>query len=202
MSPSSTPFIPAPKMNINSPDKSHNLFQAVLEGSLDGMLLVSTNYEVLYVNQTARNICQQLLPGTTASLPKELKRICSDLVESRELFPDRPLVLDDELMVEGAPFRVEAQWMELRMVPLPCVLLRLQDQRRCLQGLAMAEAYRWHLTQRETEVWVLRRLGISRKAIGHQLFIAEDTVKKHLKNIQTKHKAELAEEQWQSSQAC
>jgi DNA-binding CsgD family transcriptional regulator len=189
-------------MNMNYSDKSHDLFQAVLESSLDGMLLVSADYEVLYVNQTARDICQQLLRDAAEPLPRELKRICVDLIESRELFPDRPLVLEHELTVQNTPFRVEAQWMELMMLPLPCVLLRLQDQQRCLQGLAMAEAYRWHLTQRETEVWILRRSGVSRKSIGNQLFIAEDTVKKHLKNIQMKRKTELDEEEWQSSHAC
>jgi DNA-binding CsgD family transcriptional regulator len=189
-------------MNMNYPDKSHDLFQAVLESCLDGMLLVSTDYKVLYVNQTAREICHQLLRDTTDPLPQEMKRICQNLIESRELFPDRPLVLEHELTVQGMPFRVEAQWMELAMLPLPCLLLRLQDQQRSLHGLAIAEAYRWHLTQRETEVWVLRRLGISRKLIGNQLFIAEDTVKKHLKNIQAKRKAELDEEEWKGSHAC
>ncbi len=188
-------------MNMNFPEQSHNLFQAVLEGSLDGMLLVSTEYETLYVNQTARDVCHQLLRDVADALPRELKRLCQNLIESRELFPDRPVILETSLMVQGTPFRVEAQWMELTMLPLPCVLLRLQDQQRCMQGLAMSEAYQWHLTQRETEVWVLRRLGVSRKEIGQRLYITEDTVKKHLKNIQTKHRAELDEEEWRTYQA-
>jgi DNA-binding CsgD family transcriptional regulator len=189
-------------MNMNYPEKSNNLFQAVLESSLDGMLLVSTQYEVLYVNQTAQDVCHRLVRDAADPLPRELKRVCTGLVESRDLFPERPVILEDELMVQDTPFRVEAQWMELAMLPVPCVLLRLQDQHRCLQGLAMAEAYRWDLTPRETEVWVLRRAGVSRKDIGQQLFIAEDTVKKHLKNIQAKRKAELDEEEWRINQAC
>jgi DNA-binding CsgD family transcriptional regulator len=49
-------------------------------------------------------------------------------------------------------------------------------------------AYDYVLTPREAEIWQLRSEGLSYKAIASELFIAENTVKKHVKNILTKRR--------------
>ena len=50
----------------------------------------------------------------------------------------------------------------------------------------MAEAQKYNLTERETQVWVLKRAGYTYKVIAAKLHIAEDTVKKHIKSIHAK----------------
>jgi DNA-binding CsgD family transcriptional regulator len=109
------------------------------------------------------------------------------------------VVVESEVECEDAKLRIRAQWLNLEAVETPCLLVRLQDENQAMQGLAIAEAQSWGLTERETQVWVRRRAGCSRKQIAEELYIALDTVKKHLKNIQTKRQIYLDEHEWLAS---
>ena len=51
---------------------------------------------------------------------------------------------------------------------------------------ANQDAQRYGLTTRETEVWYLKRAGYGYREISKILFISENAVKKHLKNIYAK----------------
>lgn len=191
----------SPPMNMNYPNKPDNFLQAVLEGFVDGILVLTDAGDVIYTNATADSICSQLSSNSSKCFPKELQRICEALIESRDLYPTQPLTLELEVTTPQTTYRIRAQWLQLEAVARPCILLRLQDQNRSLQGLAIAEAQKWGLTPREAEVWSLRRAGYPRKAIAAELYIAIDTVKKHLKNIQMKRQAILNEDEWRSNQA-
>ena len=67
-----------------------------------------------------------------------------------------------------------------------CFLITLEDRQQSLEIIANQEAQRYGLTTRETDVWCLKRLGKSYKDIAKSLYISENTVKKHLKNIYSK----------------
>lgn len=185
-------------MNMNYSENPENFLQAVLEGFVDGVLVLTEQQEIVYANATAHSICSQLQTNPSHSLPEEVKQICQTLIESRELYPDHPVTLEAEVSTSVATLRIRAQWLRLEISERPCILLRLQNQNQFVQGLALAEAQRWGLTPRETEVWLLRRSGCMRKEIATRLYIALDTVKKHLKNIQTKRQTVLDEEEWQA----
>lgn len=183
---------------MNYSENPENFLQAVLEGFVDGVLVLTEQQEIIYANATAHTICSQLPHQKSHALPEEVKQICQTLVESRELYPGHPVSIEGEVSTSTATFRIRAQWLRLEVSEQPCILLRLQNQNQAVQGLAIAEAQRWGLTPRETEVWLLRRAGCMRKEIAAHLYIALDTVKKHLKNIQTKRQAVLDEEEWQA----
>jgi DNA-binding CsgD family transcriptional regulator len=154
----------------------------------------------MYANEIANSICSQLV-RETEPLPKELQQVCEALVESKEMHGNQPVTIESNIGTEETTFRVRAQWLKVEASQHPCILLRLQNQDQAVHGLAIAEAQKWNLTPRETEVWSLRRAGFKRKEIAAELYIAEDTVKKHLKNIQFKRQAALDEEEWRSNQA-
>ncbi|UBF24720.1 helix-turn-helix transcriptional regulator [Kovacikia minuta CCNUW1] len=175
--------------------------QAVLEGFVDGIVVVTDQQEIIYTNATAQSICAQLSKEDKAFLPTEIQRAYEALVESRDLYGDRSITIESEAATPETRFRIRAQWLPLELVQRPCVLLRLQDQNQATLGLAVTEAQKWDLTPRETEVWLLRRSGCSYKEIAAMLYIAPDTVKKHLKNVHLKRQVVQDETDWQESQA-
>jgi DNA-binding CsgD family transcriptional regulator len=174
---------------------SDSLLLSVLEGLVDGILILKSSGEVLYANTPATQICQQLTPNHTIELPEEVWRSCDALIESRQLYGDRPLVIESEIArSQSQTYRIRVQWLTLENQKEPCLLIRLEDQKQSLQSLAITEAKKYGLTPREAEVWFLRRCNLSRKEIASQLYITIDTVKKHLGNIQMKRQAH--QESW------
>lgn len=178
-----------------------NLLQSILDSLIDGVLVMTDQHDLVYANGMARAIYAQLWRDTSDPLPREIQRVYQSLIESKALCPKQPIVLESEVVTSKTTFRIRAQWLALEIASRPCLLLRLQDQNQSVQSLALAEAQKWGLTPRETEVWLQRRSGCSRKAIATNLYIALDTVKKHLKNIHLKQQAAADEAEWQSSQA-
>jgi DNA-binding CsgD family transcriptional regulator len=163
----------------------HFLLHAVLESFMDGILVLTDQQELHYANITAQQLCVQLT-GKADTLPEIIWQTCKALVDSRDLYPNQPIVLESEVESDAVKLRIRVQWLQLDKIDRPCLLVRLQDQNQANQGLAIAEAQTWKLSPRETEVWLHRRASNSRKQIAIVLYIAEDTVKKHLRNIQIK----------------
>ncbi|WP_421656226.1 helix-turn-helix transcriptional regulator [Leptothermofonsia sp. ETS-13] len=191
---------------MNSSESSENFLHAVLESFVDGILVLTDQQEVMYANTIAYSICTQLIqekanPLPKELLPKELQQVCEALVESKDVYGDRPIMIESDVDTGKTTFRIRAQWINLKSAQRPCILLRLQDQNQSVHGLAIAEAQKWNLTPRERDVWLLRRAGYKRKQIAEELYIAEETVKKHLKNIHFKRQTALDDEEWRSSQA-
>jgi DNA-binding CsgD family transcriptional regulator len=183
---------------MNTSNNPLEFLQAVLESFVDGILVLTEQKEQKYANQMAVRLCRQLA-GKSYTIPKEVWQVCEALIGSRELYPDQSVVVESEVECEVAKLRIRAQWLRLEAFQRPCLLVRLQDQNQAVQGLAIAEAKSWGLTERETQVWVRRRAGCTRKQIAEELHIALDTVKKHLKNIQAKRQNYLDEHEWHAS---
>jgi DNA-binding CsgD family transcriptional regulator len=181
-------------MNMSFLESSNHFFTSVLEGFVDGILILNLQGEFIYANTPATRICQQLNPDHN-TLPEEIWRSCEALIESRELYGERPLVIESEITTDRAQtFRIRVQWITLEGAQTPSLLVRLEDQQQSMQSLAVTEAKKYGLTPREAEVWFLRRCNKSRKEIAAQLYITIDTVKKHLGNIQSKKQAH--QESW------
>lgn len=169
--------------------KTPRFLLSVLEGLVDGVLMLHPNGEILYANSPATEICRSL---GSSLVPVEVWRSCEALLESRELFGDQVVVIESELKLnETQSYRIRVQWLEIDQEN--CLLVRLEDQQRSLSSLAITEAKRYGLTPREAEVWLLKRCNLSRKEIAARLYITIDTVKKHLGNIQLKRQAHSEE---------
>lgn len=182
---------------MNSLESPPEFLQAILEGFVDGILVLTHQKQTLYANITAHRLCHRLThKASTSSVPPEIWQVCEALIESRNLNPEKFFVIESEVECEEMTLRVRAQWLTLDGMAHPCLLVRVQDQNQAVQTLAIAEAQNWRLTERETQVWVLRRSGFSRKRIATELYISEDTVKKHLGNVKAKRQSYLDEEEW------
>lgn len=186
---------------MNTSQRPSEFLLAILEGFLDGILVLNNRKQLLYINNAAHRICQRLIAqNSTSSVPSAIWQVCKSLMNRQELYPDKTFVLESEVECEEKTLRVRVQSLSLDGFDGPCLLVRLQDQQQAIQTLAIAEAQNWRLTERETQVWLLRRTGLSRKQIAAELFISDDTVKKHLGNVHTKRQSYLDEEDWQNSQ--
>jgi DNA-binding CsgD family transcriptional regulator len=85
-------------------------------------------------------------------------------------------------------FNVYARYMKLDTLGKNCLVLVLKDQYQLIKSIAQEEARRYGLTDRETEIWLLQRANYTYKQIATELFIAPNTVKKHMQNIHLKQK--------------
>ncbi|MBE9183035.1 helix-turn-helix transcriptional regulator [Oculatella sp. LEGE 06141] len=177
----------------------YSLLQGVIESLVDGILILTNEGDVIHANSTARRICMQLVGDTSSEqpVPQQIWHICQVLMESRELFPDQAVIIEDEISIsKPVTIRIRARWLELSDGTRPCLLLTLENRYESAKNMAIAEAKKYGLTERETQVWLLKRAGYTYKAIAAELHIAVDTVKKHLKNIHARRDA-MQWEDWE-----
>jgi DNA-binding CsgD family transcriptional regulator len=181
-------------METTSCVKRPSLLQAVLEGFIDGILILTNQGEWLHANDCARRICHQLSKGISQPdrVPKEIWNTCERLIESLNRYPHQTLTVEDEINTgQTTSYRIRAQLLNLEQGHSPCFLVTLEDRLQSIQNAAIAEARHYGLTPREIEVWLYYRANYSYKDISSRLFISYNTVKKHMKNIYAKRQMVL-----------
>jgi RNA polymerase sigma factor (sigma-70 family) len=163
------------------------LLQAVIESFVDGILILTTEGELLHANECAREMCLQLSPERKGNaIPVEIWQVCESLMESRELFPNEKIFMEFEVDKKSVKLRIRVRWLEIDDNEDSYMIVTLEDCHESSQNMAIRDAKKFGLTERETEVWLLRRENFSYKEIAKQLYITINTVKKHLKNIYAK----------------
>lgn len=186
-----------PKINFLQKIETNYLLQGVLEGFIDGILILTEEGVLIHANQVAKQICDRInqFDGKDNLLPPEIWHICQSLIESIELFPDRKMSLESEISKdEIGSFRVRVRWLKLEQIERPCLLVTLEDRYQSLQRMVNNDVYQYNLTAREAEVWLLYRDNYSYQEIADKLYITINTVKKHMKNIHAKRKSTDDEE--------
>jgi len=180
------------RANSQAKQVDSTLLQGVLE-SMDGVLIVTAQGELLHGNKYACQICQQFQDNSTLnSVPKEIWRHCQALIDSREFYPHQTVIIESEITLDkSTAFRVRTKWLQLASLEHPCILITLEDQHQSLRNIAIAEVLKYNLTPRQAQVWLLRRINYSYKEIAAELFISLNTVKKHIKNIHLKQEMAL-----------
>lgn len=166
------------------------LLSAVLEGFVDGILVLSEAGTCVHSNQKGRALCRDLSDdGSATSLPTCLKTVIKHLLESREFYPEIPLVLTQELTSQsGHQIRARVQWLDFPATSGSYLLVSLENKTRSAHSSALLEAVQYNLTPRERAVWVLRRANRSYEDIAKELYITVNTVKRHLKSIYAKRR--------------
>ncbi|EGJ33036.1 MULTISPECIES: helix-turn-helix transcriptional regulator [Moorena] len=176
----------------------NGLLQGVLEGFIDGVLILNTQGDLVHSNETARVLCEQLTPNSKhfTVVPKEIWRVCQALKESDEFYAHQSVIIDSEITTShSTTFRIRARWLNLRISEQRYIIVTLEDQRQSIHSIALAEVQKYGLTAREAEVWLLRRVNYSYKEIAAELFVTLNTVKKHMKNILAKQQMAMMMEE-------
>ena len=170
------------------------LLQGVLEGLTDGILILSDRGEWIYHNYDAYRICQQLNQGTAGNhkVPEAIWQTCKALIESRDIYANQPVVMESEVAVDRSSlYRIRVRWLMLDEPQHPYLAVLLEDRWQSSKNQALAEACLYNLSQRQTEVWLLRRAGLTYQQIAIELYITVNTVKSHLKDIHLKKRMAL-----------
>jgi DNA-binding CsgD family transcriptional regulator len=186
---SNRPVQLAPPRSV--PPASSNFLQGLMEGLIDGIMIITSQGELIHANSSARQIGLSLFPNLAQkkSIPPQVWRCCQAMIDSRELFPKQSLTIEDEIPSPIGSIRIRVRWLSAENLPQTYLLVTLEDQSQSAQYRAIAESIKYGLTVRETDVWRLKRAGLTYKQIAAQLFLAENTVKKHIKNIHVKQAA-------------
>ncbi|MCA1991018.1 MAG: LuxR C-terminal-related transcriptional regulator [Coleofasciculus sp. S288] len=169
--------------------KQQFLLQAIIEGFVDGVLILTERGEWVHANERAHYVCQQMSQCTSKSnyVPEDIWSVCEALIDSREFFLDRKVIIESEINTnDSIVYRIRARWLVLDESAHPYLLVTIEDRQQSSQNIAIAEAKKYGLTPREAEVWLLRRANHSYKEIADKLYITLNTVKKHMKNIYAK----------------
>jgi DNA-binding CsgD family transcriptional regulator len=217
-------FTPAPALELRpesseaepsfdlSPDSSKishtQLLQAIMEGFMDGYLIVNQQGEILIANSRGRRFCQalaQMNPQQGSqkgamfdlkTLPQEIWRVCQALIDNPDLEVGANLVPESEILLNNQiTLRIRVNWLDPTTTHgeqpgSGLLVVTLEDRQQSRMNLAIADAQKYDLTPRETEIWQMRLQGMSYQRIAEVLFITPNTVKKHVKNILAKRRTE------------
>lgn len=157
-------FAKAPQSNCPSDSEvstpSFNpmqLLQAAIEGFMDGIMIVTDQGEVIEANLRAREICCRLNPSLSHErqdpretfllhpLPAQIWQVCQALVESRDRFPNYPVISESEIVLDNSvmsfTIRVRVRWLDpdfdsSREVyrQRPCMLVMLEDRNQAIHN--------------------------------------------------------------------
>ena len=163
--------------------------QVIIEGLVDGVLVLTQQGEWVYANECGRQICHQISPEQSQQnfVPPAIWHVCELLIDHLDPFAEKEIVINNEIkLTNSANFRIRVRWLVLEESVCPYLLVTIEDQHQARKMQAMADAQKYRLTRREAEVWSLHQSKLSYKEIADKLYITLNTVKKHIKNIYAK----------------
>jgi hypothetical protein len=121
----------------------------VLEDLPTGIWILNPEGATVSINRYAQRICRLLLKTELASstqpplsqtpaqtplaqipltqIPQPIQRLYQAVVESRDLFPERPVIIEDAVQLEAATVHLRARWLELELDHYVLVMLESQQ---------------------------------------------------------------------------
>ncbi|NEP01465.1 MAG: hypothetical protein F6K58_22970 [Symploca sp. SIO2E9] len=104
--------------------------QVIIESFFEGILILTEQGELFYANQRARQLCQQLSQCKLQSycVPEQIWRACQYLIDSRELFPEQTIIIEDDINIEPTlACHIRIKWLELEESELPYLLVTMES---------------------------------------------------------------------------
>ena len=193
-----------PLHNSNTLSIPTPLLNDVIEGLMDGVLILTENARVLCCNRLAQQICDRFCDDTSGrdrpsrspaieSVPGPIWSVCQSLMDSQVHHEQPSVMVEDEIHLDKTQtIRVRVRWLRLAETNAPYLLVILEDRLQSAKRRAILEGKRYGLTKREAEVWLYRCIEYTYEEIARELFITINTVKKHIKSINFKRDAFLA----------
>ena len=179
------------------------IFETLLEQLFPayGLALMDENGRLMQSSPKVRKLCHSLGEGTPKNqlsyfdqegkldLLTAVHVLCKTLRDSRSVFADKRIQLQEDILLEDSTrIRLNAEWIQLGAENPHHILIIIEDLTEASRQRALSDAYRYNLTPREMEVWELSLQGFTYRQISEKLFIAINTVKKHMKTIHSKRR--------------
>lgn len=169
---------------------------ALMDSLREGILVLSREFRLLYINPKGRELCQSLLDRDTnaTGLPLVISEVCHRLVK-RSIVRDS-LVMEYQIN-NGQALRIQASWLSgvtgagfnRSLGSAPHILLQIKNCTEVLQEELRIEQRKYDLTDREAEIWMLLRQEYTYQEIAQLLQISLNTVKTHVKNVYAKKRS-------------
>lgn len=160
-----------------------------------GLLLLDQAGRLVQSNPRARELCLVLQKGRDvqsqeqddAIFPDQVVRHYGTLIANHLKLPDKPFQVNEEICLDkGICIQLTIERVLLGKQRSIYFLVRLEDVTKTACHRACWDAFRYRLTSREQEVRALSLQGVSYQEMGERLFIAKNTVRKHVKSIYSK----------------
>lgn len=178
-------------------DQQNLLFSKFFEQLIDGILILSEQGELIEANVSAARFCQKLVQDCSLSnleLP-EICTSCQSLIKNCFPVLPRKNAINSQISVyKWGNFRFRTQWLRLEETSSFYQIIIIEDCDQSLQNLVNTQVEQNGLTPREAEVWLLSRSDYTYQEIARQLYITQNTVKKHMKNIYAKLRANKSDD--------
>ncbi|MEA5592874.1 helix-turn-helix transcriptional regulator [Rivularia sp. UHCC 0363] len=160
----------------------------IIENFEDGILLLTETGELVHSNASAYNICSQIeqCHVNQNSILSIIRNLCRSSFKNQIYCDNSNIWSEDIVIAPSTIFRLRVRWLNLELTKQPYLLVTIENRYETLKNSALSEANKYHLTQREAEIWSLYRATSSYKQIANKLYITVNTVKKHIKNIRAK----------------
>ncbi len=165
--------------------------QEIVENLEDGILILTQTGELVHRNVSAIGICSQInqFSFDKKSVPSVILNTCKSLMKNNFDCDNLTIQSEDIVVSQSLIFRLRVRRFNLELSEQPYLLVTIENRYQSLKNIAFTEAYKYHLTKREAEIWSLYRAASSYKQIAERLFITVNTVKKHIKNIRAKQQS-------------
>lgn len=176
----------------------YQISRAFAEEFIGGILVFDDQQKLIYASEAAYQILGRLKQSENPqnSIPNEIWHIHKSLVQSRHLFPDQNWLIEFDIFTNAVTtLHICSRWLNLDVIGHPWLLLTIEDRQQAILNLVIEEAERYGLTPREKEVWLLQQSNCTYKQIAAELGITPNTVKKHMRSIYAKKKAQQKEEE-------
>ncbi|AFY55935.1 response regulator containing a CheY-like receiver domain and an HTH DNA-binding domain [Rivularia sp. PCC 7116] len=162
--------------------------QEIVDNLEDGILILTETGELVHRNASAENICSQIDKSNLNinSVPSVIWNACNTLIQNQLCHQNLTTFSEEIIINQSLVFRLRVRRFNLELAEQSLLLVTIENRYESLKNVALSEAYQYHLTQREAEIWSLYRVTSSYKQIAQSLFITVNTVKKHIKNIRAK----------------
>ncbi len=165
---------------------------AIIERFKEGVILISRNLKLVYLNRKAKEIYKKIEHDSCFS--DELSPAISDLLNwlSKNSNAKGELFIMDYQLSREQSIRVRVHHLGLSpeldkaFGDRPWLLLFLEDRNAILQDELRIEQKKYNLTDRELQVLSLLSQSYSYQKISETLKITVNTVKFHTKNIYLK----------------
>jgi DNA-binding CsgD family transcriptional regulator len=218
-------------MTLETQQLNHPFFEqlqsSLIEQIREGVLLISQTQQAILLNLKAKKLCQKLgaidsvAPAgkqheqkatseafrTIPHLPKILQNTYQRVQSHHSV--DSPFIMDYQVNEEQA-IRIRAYPLSDRYLDIPIaltkehdfVLVLLEDRKAVLAEDLKVQQEQYQLTDRETEI--LQRLSQAHtyQDIAKSLCISLNTVKFHVKNINSKRRAAVLDDSYQYPKRC
>ena len=107
------------------------LLQGIIESVFEGILILTEEGEWIYANDFTRQVCAKLTPKQypPKSVPEVIWRVCCALIESRSIYPNQLVIMEDEVTIDyRTKLRIQVRWLQLNVMTTPCLLAILEKK--------------------------------------------------------------------------